>query len=145
MNEHEDESHVFLAVSDFGTDASVVTSLLGVAPTSVWLTGDPLPKHPTARRTHSLWSLHSPLPLRAHANDHFEALLTLLAPYAARIRECGARFSTQLSCAIYYRDFSPGIHISASVIQRIAALDIPLDFDLYFLGDEANSNATVNA
>jgi len=145
VNETENESHVFLAVSDFGTDASVVTSLLGFAPTSAWLAGDPLPNHPTARRTHSRWSFHSPLPLHAHADNHFEALLTLLEPHAPRIRECAASFSTQLSCAIYYRDFSPGIHLSASVLQRITALGIPLDFDLYFLGLEANSNATGNA
>ena len=145
MNESENESHVFLAVFDFGPDASVVTSLLGFAPTSAWLAGDPLPNHPTARRMHSRWSFHSPLPLHAHAAEHLEALLTLLEPHAGGIRECAARFSMQLSCAIYYRDFSPGIYLSASVLQRITALDIPLDFDLYFLGDDANSNATGNA
>ncbi len=145
MNEPENDSHVFLAVFDFGTDMNVVTSLLGFAPTSAWLAGDPLPNHPTARRTHSKWSFHSPLPLHAHPNNHLDALLTLLEPHAARIRECAARFSTQVSCAIYYRDFAPGIHLSPSILQRITALDIPLDFDLYFLGENGNSNAAGNA
>jgi hypothetical protein len=134
MNKPKDEAHVYLAVFEFGTDSSVVTSLLGFLPTAVWSAGDPLPNHPTARRTHSRWSLHSPLPLHAHPVEHFEALLPVLEPHASRIRECAVRFPTQLSCAVYYRDFSPSIRLSSSILQRIAALTIPLDFDLYFLG-----------
>lgn len=136
-----DESHVFLAVIDFGDDPSVVTSLLGLSPTSAWLTGDPLPNHSTAKRNHSRWTFQSPLPLHAHV----EALLPLLEPYSASIRECAARFPTELRCAIYYyRDFTLGIHLSESALQRITALGVSLDFDLYFLGDDADSNSTGN-
>lgn len=58
----------------------------------------------------------------------FEALLTVLESHAERIRECAAHLSTQLSCASYDRDYPPGIRLSASVLQRIIALGIPLDF-----------------
>jgi hypothetical protein len=133
-----DESHVFLAVTEFG-DEAVVTSLLGFAPTSVWLKGDSVPDRPTARRTHSRWSFHSPLPLHAHVEAHLEALLTLLEPHATRIRHCATQFRTELRCAIYYTDFSPGIHLSELLLERIARMGVPLDFDLYFLGEDVET------
>jgi hypothetical protein len=133
-----DQSHVFLKVLDFGDDPSVVTSRIGLSPTSAWRFGDPMPPHPTAIRNHSRWSLKSPLPLETHVERHLEALLSLLEPYATNIRECAADFSIELCCAIYYEDFTPGIHLSPEILRRIGALGISLDLDLYFLRDDSD-------
>jgi hypothetical protein len=97
-----------------------------------------MPPHPTATRNHSRWSFQSPLPLEAHVEKHFEALLPLLEPHAASIRECAAEFSVELCCAIYHHHCTGGIHLSAEILTRITALGIPLDLDLYFLGDDSN-------
>ena len=133
--ERADESHVSLCVFGFGDDPGVVTSVLGIAPTTAWAKGDPLPRHPKARRTHSRWTLQSPLPLQAHVDDHIEALLSLLEPLTERIRDCAERFPTEFGCAIYYyQDFTPGIHFSEQAVQRTAALGLAIDLDLYFLG-----------
>ena len=141
MNVPTDESHVFLAVSDFGDDPSLVTSLLDLSPTQAWHVGDPLPNHPTALRNHSRWTFRSPLPLSAHVDEHMEALLSLLELLAPRIRDCAARFPTELRCAIYYRQsFTPGIHLSETTLQRVAALGVPLDFELYFVGANGDSD-----
>ncbi len=132
-----DESHVCLWVSDFGDDPGVVTEALGIAPTSAWAEGDPLPGGPAIRRTSSVWMLQSPLPLQAHVDDHIEALIPLLEPLKERIRDCAGRFSTGIGCAIYYyQDFTPGIHFSQEAVQRIAALGLDIDLDLYFLGGD---------
>ena len=137
------KSHVFLKVLDFGDDPSVVTSRIGLSPTSVWRRGDPMPPHPTATRNHSRWSFHSPLPLEAHAEKHLEALLSLLEPHASTIRQCAAEFSVELCCAIYYEDFTSGIHLSTDILRRITSLSIPFDLDLYFLGDGSDSHENV--
>ena len=97
-----------------------------------------MPAKPTATWNHSWWRFQSPLPLETHAEKHLEALLSLLEPHAAMIRECAAEFSVELACAIYYEDFTPGIHFSSEILQRIAALGIPLDLDLYFLRDDSD-------
>ncbi len=102
-----------------------------------------MPPHPTATRNHCRWSYYSPLPLETHAEKHLEALLPLLEPYATAIRQCAAEFSVELCCAIYYEDFSPGMHFSAELLRRITALGVPLDLDLYFLGDGSDSHANV--
>jgi Domain of unknown function (DUF4279) len=131
-----DKSHVFLKILDFGDDPSIVTSRIGLSPTSAWRRGDPMPDT-TATRNHSRWSFQSPLPLDTHVEKHLAALLPLLEAHAASIRECAAEFSVEICCAIYYEDFTPGIHLWPEVLQRIAALGIPLDLDLYFLGDDS--------
>jgi len=133
-----DKSHVFLKILDFGDDPSIVTRRIGLSPTSAWRRGDPMPSHPTATRNHSRWSFQSPLPLETHVEKHFEALLPLPEPHTASIRECAAEFSVELCCAIYYEDFTPGIHLSPEILQRITALGIPLDLDLYCLGDDSD-------
>jgi Domain of unknown function (DUF4279) len=138
-----DKAHVFLSVLDFGDDPLIVTSRIGLSPTSAWRQGDPMPPHPTATRNHSRWSFQSPLPLETHVEQHLAALLTLLEPHAESIQECSAEFSLELCCAIYYEDFTPGIHLSSEILQRIAALGIPLDLDLYFLGDDSDSPQNV--
>ena len=138
-----DKSHVFLKILDFGDDPSVVTSLVGLSPTSAWVRGDPMPPHPTATRNHSRWSYYSPLPLETHAEKHLEALLPLIEPHATAIRQCAADFSVEICCAIYYEDFSQGIHFPADILRRITALGIPLDLDLYFLGNGSDSPQNV--
>jgi hypothetical protein len=140
-----DESHVFLAVIGFGNDPSIVTSLVGLPPTTAWCVGDPIPGHPKAKRTISRWAFQSPLPLHDHVDHHLEALLQLLESSSSRIRDCASRYSTQVSCAIYYKDFTPGINLSAATLQRIAALGVSLDFDLYFLSDDIDPNQSGNA
>ncbi len=97
-----------------------------------------MPAKPTVTWNHSWWSFQSPLPLETHAEKHLEALLPLLESRAASIRACAAEFSVELACAIYYEDFTPGMHLSSEILQRIAALGIPLDLDLYFLGDNSD-------
>jgi len=102
-----------------------------------------MPPHPTATRNHSRWSYYSPLPLEAHAEKHLEALLPLLEPHTIAIRQCAAEFSVELCCAIYYEDFTAGIHFSADILRRITVLGIPLDLDLYFLGDDSDPRENV--
>lgn len=133
------QSHVFLKILDFGDDPSVVTKRLGLSPTSVWRRGDPLPSHPTATRNHSRWSLYSPLPLDSDVEKHLKALLPLLEAHADDLRVCATVFSVELCCAIYYEHTTAGIHLSADLLRRITTLGIPLDVDLYFLGDSSRA------
>ena len=138
-----DKSHVFLKVLDFGDDPSIVTSRIGLSPTSAWRRGDPMAPHPTATRNHSRWSFQSPLPLESAVEQHVEALLQRLEPYAAGIRECASVFSVELSCAVYYTDSTAGIHLSPVILARVTALGIPLDLDLYFLGADSDAHENV--
>lgn len=78
-----------------------------------------------------------------HVEKHLEALLLLLEPHGAAIRDCASKFRTDLYCAIYFEDFNPAVNLSSATLRRIAALGIPLDFDLYFVGTGSDADENV--
>ncbi len=132
-----DETRVYLWVTNFGEDASVVTQLIGLEPTFIKRAGQPNQQFPkTLNRIHC-WELGSPLPPTAHINAHIDALLELLEPHAAGVKAIAELFEAGINAVVYYyEDFTPGIHLSAHAINRMAAMNLSVDFDLYFLGAE---------
>jgi hypothetical protein len=129
-----DESRAYLWVRDYGEDASVVTNLIGMEPTYVQVTGQPMPQFPKMLARVHCWKLHSPLPSDAHLDDHIEALLGLLEPHAAAVRAASERFEAGVNVYVYYhRDFNPGINLSQRAVQLLASMNLSIDFDLYFL------------
>ncbi len=85
----------------------------------------------------NVWQLNSPLPISAHVEEHIEALLSLLEPRSDAISTLAQVHQAQvgINCAIYYEDFTPGIHLSQDITKRIAVLGLYVDLDLYFLGN----------
>jgi hypothetical protein len=131
------ETHVFLAVLEFGDDLDAVTSTMGVDPTAAWLRGDPLPNHPTAKRTHSRWLLHSGLPTSAVFEVHLDALLDRLERLACPVREVASRFKAVVWAAVYTPDSNPVVTISAAGARRLGVLGLGVDFDIYSLPEES--------
>jgi hypothetical protein len=134
-----DETRIYLWVTDYGQDASVVTQLIGVEPTYIKSLGQPNPQFPKMTcRMHS-WEFHSPLPLLAHVNEHFEALLQLLEPHAIRIEAASRKYKAGINVMLEYReDFTPGFHLSEEIIKTVASMNLSIDFDLYFFGHHAS-------
>ena len=130
------ESHVYFGVFDFGNDLDAVTKIMGVAPTSAWLEGDPLPNEGSAKRTHSRWDLRSGLDLTAPIEDHLAALLAILESRKDAVAMAMARFTVEIAVAAYFYEVNPGFSISSSLAQRLAALGVDVHFDLYCLVEE---------
>lgn len=133
----EDKTHVTFSASNYAAEASVISKLMQCDPTSILVVGQPKPNVPTMLSRANMWILNSPLPRTAHVEEHLEALLPLLETRAEAIEELVKVHQADIgiNCSIYYRDFTPGIHLSQSLLKRIAALGLYLDLDLYFLGD----------
>jgi hypothetical protein len=128
--------HVFLGVSEFGDDPQIVTDLLGISPTQAWAPGTPLPGKAGERGgcwSHGRWVLASPAGREASIEDHLSALLPLLEVRADALAEAERRFDLGLTCAAYFREVNPGIHLDVVLLRRVAALGLDLDFDLYCL------------
>lgn len=128
------EHHVYFAVFGFGDDPSVVTRIMGVEPTKAWVKGEPISEPRKGRQTHSRWVLQSELPLVEPIELHFASLLPQLECRREAVANVLARFETHLAVAAYWHEH-PGFRLSASIIQRIAALGLEVDFDLYCLRD----------
>lgn len=46
------------------------------------------------------------------------------------------RYSAGINCVGYFYGANPGLHLSADLLGRIAALRLAVDFDLYNYGEE---------
>ena len=135
------KSHIRFCVYDFGDDPSVVTEAIGLEPTKSFSKGDPFPNQPSSFRQRSAWELQSPLPLLAEAEVQLEALLTILESNIESVRQAKEKFDAGICCAIYYYEgCDQGFHLSEAIVERIAALGLSIDFDLYFLGDDVSNN-----
>jgi hypothetical protein len=134
--------HVSFVVTDFSSVAEV-TELMGMEPTRAWAKGDPMPRRgrPPFPRPFSKWIIAaSPEPIVDFA-DQIEALLQLLEPRAASVGKVMERYPCVISVITDYEWFNPGFQLSVGHMSRIAALGLPMDFDLYFLPkDEAEDS-----
>lgn len=132
----EDETCVSFGVHDYLIDASVVTQLMQLEPKRVLVAGQPKPNVPKMLSRQNSWILESPLPSSAHVEEHIEALLVLLQSHAEAITTLINVYQAEagINCAIYYKDFNSGIHLSHNITRRVASLGLYLGFDLYFLG-----------
>jgi hypothetical protein len=135
------KTYVFFAVFEFGDDLDAVTSAMEHAPTEAWLRGDPTPGHPTAKRTHSRWTLSSGLPTNETFEVQLAALLIQLESRADRVRAVMSRWSAGVMVAIYTSMANPGMHLSATDVRRLAELGLPIDFDIYCLPEAPDSEA----
>ena len=127
------ESFVSLAITDFGDDPSVVTELVGMAPTKCWSKGDPW--NEGAVRYGSAWVLETPAPHSASTERRLEELLTMLEKQENGFIEAGRRFHSQVSIAAYFTESTPEMYLHRSLVARIARLECSIDVATYHLED----------
>ncbi len=125
-----DQTRVYLWFLNYGNDASIVTEKVGLQPTFICV-----PDSKKIYKVHK-WKLYSPLDLSAHIDDHFKALLRLLEPRAESIRAATNLWTGGINVAIDYEDWTLGIHFSVDVLATVASMNLPIDLDLYFYGEQ---------
>jgi hypothetical protein len=123
----EKEAHVFFVIIGLSKqDVSDFTCIIGIEPSIVRVTG---------RSRH--WQIISPLPESAHIDAHIEALLKMLEPRAEAVRSLTERFEAGIHCAMtqYYDESyaGSGIHLWQPTVKALAALNLQITFDLFFL------------
>ena len=127
-----EQSFVFFAVFEFDKDLDRVSSVVGVQPTRSWLKGEPFSEQ-GGRHTHDRWELGSTSPDAASPEEKLLELVGTLEELAPGVRAAAEQFEAGIGCAVYTSQANPGIHISATLLARIAALGLTLDFDVYQL------------
>lgn len=133
-------THVYFGVFDFGDDLTVVSEMMGMEPTRGWVKGERYASpSPAARRTHSRWSLESGLDEAEPLEAHFAALLTRLEPKRSEIGRVAQRWPTRIGVAQYFHEVNPQFLMEADILQRFAALGLPINFDQYCLGEDDGS------
>jgi hypothetical protein len=131
------KTHVYFAVFDFGDDPHIVTEIIGIEPTGAWAQGDWYESVlPNARRTHSRWFLESGLDHAAAVGPQLDALLAKLEPRKTQIALVQARFPAYIGIAQYFAEVNPGFVLAPETLGRLAKLDLAVDFDQYYFGNE---------
>ena len=130
-----DETRVYLWFTNYGDDAAIVTRAIGLQPTLVCVPGKTHALFPKMTYKAHKWELSSPLGLSAHIDEHFEVLLRLIESHAEAIRVATQLWTGGINAAVYYQNWTPGIHFSAALLKIAARMNLSIDLDLYFLGD----------
>jgi hypothetical protein len=129
MSERADV-YAYFWVQGYECQHEVISSQLKLTPTSVQSVGD-LKKHGPPAKFNS-WEFLSPLTRGENLlQEYLESLLQVLEPNAEAVREIAARYSAGINCVGYYFGSNPGLHLSASLLARLSALQVAVDFDLY--------------
>ena len=126
---------MFFAVFDFGGDASHVTSVVGLTPSKSWRKGERFSERGGVH-THDRWVFSSPAPAGAEPEEKLVELVGALEEVAPGVRSAAEQFSAGILCAMYTEQPNPGLHLSAEILEQIAALKLSFDLDTYALGEE---------
>ena len=132
MTERSDV-YAYFWVRGYAGSHDDISARLRLTPTSTRSIGDIGRYGPPAKA--NWWELLSPLPRGdGLLQDYLESLLSLLEPNAPSVRELASEYSAGINCVGYYYGSNPGLHLSAVLLARVAALQVPIDFDLYNYG-----------
>jgi len=63
--------------------------------------------------------------------SHLSNLMDVLDPKKEIIEEIQKKFETGINCVGFYTNSNPGFHMDKELIQRLAGLNLSIDFDLY--------------
>jgi hypothetical protein len=125
-----DETHVTLAVYGDDLDPDAVTALLGCSPTRAHRQGDPKgPRSPPARR--GGWFLESRGTAPTDAESLTRSLLDKLPADDAVWTKVHAAYEVQLRLGLFMNAWNRGFDLSVELVARVAALKLPLLFDIY--------------
>ena len=125
------ESSVYLEISDFSDDPSIVTDLIGLQATRFWKQGEPSAPNSEFSCAMSGWRLYSPLPLSASVEEHVDALVSMLEPHVEGVRQASKQFVAWIR--IIDRGSYIRIRLTENIVSRIANLGVGLDIDPYFV------------
>jgi len=134
MTERRDV-YAYFWVEGFDCSPDDLTAQMRAEPSHVQRIGEALP-HGAIAET-SLWKLLSPLARgESLLQEYLEALVALLEQRTSVVQSLASRYSAGINCVGYFYGSNPGLHLSASLIERIAVLKLAVDFDLYNYGAE---------
>lgn len=121
-------SRASLRIALPGDQRGLVTRVLGEDPASEKL----VTSRSVPGGVATCWVKRSGLEEKASIEEHLEALLELLEGREEALAELGrAGAEMDIFLGVFLRDLQGGFSISASLMRRLAQLELVLDFDIY--------------
>ncbi len=118
-------------------DPDRVTDLMGINPTDAKAKGASPPGHPEIRYPTGVWRKVSPIshlePLEAHLN----ALLDLLEPRVASVRQLQAEgCEAEFFCGLFYTSFNGAIELDPPTLSRLGQFGAALTISTYDMHED---------
>jgi hypothetical protein len=127
--------YTYFWVEGFPDQCETITAQMRLTPSEVRRAGEALPFGKIAET--NLWKFHSPLPRGEHLiQESLEALLSVLEERSEVVGPFASRHSAGINCVGYFYGSNPGLSLSANLVERLAALRLAVDFDLYNYAEE---------
>lgn len=118
-------------------DLDSVSSVLGLVPAKTKKKGEYEPKR-TLPNKRTVWGYKIDFQNIWETEEKLEFLLALLEQHADFLTSLPDGMESQISIVMYLRNESHfGVCLSPEFLRKMAALRIPLDIDIYFLGGSA--------
>lgn len=111
-----------------------ISRRLHLRPTRVAERGDPVSRRTpgAGRRGHTTWEVASGLGAHEDPAAHLAALLPLVEPRAAALREMESAGATMFwSCLVTAKPTGNTLHFGPDVLARLAAVGVPFELDVY--------------
>ena len=125
-----DEALASLIVFSQTRSAEELTEALGVTPDEAWNKGE-LNKRGRPYETTAI-CFRSQIPADRSPSEHLGSLLTRLEPLQGKLTaQIDAGDSVRLKLAVFADTDNPMFSLATETIQRVAALGVELDFDIY--------------
>lgn len=123
-------TYCYFYVEGFACDPEEITRQLGITPTEFRRKGDAGRNGLPIKQ--SRWRVDDDSSRRDHFfESHLESLLPKIEPSAVAIRRLRDQCTVGVNCVGYFEGCNPGFEISATLLSRLAALNLTLGFDLY--------------
>jgi phosphopantetheine adenylyltransferase len=127
--------YVYFWIASAELAPTEVSKILGLQPSRTRTLGVQLVAN--HRSQNHQWTLNGPMPRgEGFLQDHIEALVAVLEQKAGELQVVRERAELGVNCVGYYCGAHPGLHLSASLVQRLAKLGLSIDFDLYNYADD---------
>ena len=134
----ENETYAYFAIVGSG-DHKRISETIGIQPTSAFTEGSPIPGRPV-KYSATKWRIDSTIernyPLHDCLEDHVENVVSQVEKIKNKLDLLGPEYEKYIQCVAYYEGSNLGFWLSSKILQRIAALNIGIEFDLYSLSDE---------
>lgn len=131
---------VRLWITGFDYSPNEITKKLGVEPTEIQIKGE-YKTFGKGKRTikrlikENAWILKSPLSHRVNPDKHLEFILSKIRSNKDEFIAMFNENEAEISFGIYWGYCNPGITLDTKILQELAALNIEVGFDMYYLGE----------
>ena len=113
-------------------DPRDISARLNLEPTDCWKKGD-RNEQTHYERKFSRWSLQSRLDHFASLESHVEDVLEQLQPAQKDVVELLKNIHGEMQLVGHFFSDYPGLHFEPSTISKLAALNLGVDFDFYYM------------